>query len=471
VPQQQSFFSRLSHQIFASRFLTFSLLLHVVIVVIGGSVVIIRQSTPDFPPPTGHIDMPAADPLVDPIMPAPMPALMLPAPPSPAVPSIAAAMNAPSANPIVSTPRTHFAAAADAARSATIELPTFGVPAFKHRGAEGRRQMIIKNNGSDVAEAAVMRGLRWLAQHQNADGSWSDEHGPSITGLALLAFLGHGEDQRSHDFGPVVGKAVNWLLARGEEFDGRLSLTKDGWGGHQGVYEHAIATYALADYFAFTKDLRAEPLLRKAVGYIVAGQASDGGWNYGYTKEPNSDTSVSGWQIQALKAAHLTALAIPGVDEAMDKAMLNLKRVQTEDGNFHYRKAGDRAQNASLVGVGVLGTLLWKDARDKMAREGIDFMLDRARPRVKYQGEEADLYAWYYNTQAALLYGGNAWAKWNGMFQDQLVKGQAPDGSWPPVKAKGVPAGELQRMPTGVGPFYRTALCVLMLESYYRNVF
>ena len=59
----------------------------------------------------------------------------------------------------------------------------------------------------------------------------------------------------------------------------------------------------------------------------------------------------------------------------------------------------------------------------------------------------ADLYAWYYNTQACLM------CRRRGVdevepacFQDQLIKNQNPDGSWPPVAGK-APGGELQRDP------------------------
>ena len=156
---------------------------------------------------------------------------------------------------------------------------------------------------------------------------------------------------------------------------------------------------------------------------------------YNYDKS-QSDTSVSGWQIQALKAAHLTGLNMEGVDASLDKAMLNLKRVQTDAGGFGYRKPEDRPGNGgySLCGVGVLCTYFWKqDKGDEVVRDGIKFMLDDDRPKVEYKGENADLYAWYYNTQACLMVGGSAWSKWNRMFQDQICDNQNPDGSWPPV--------------------------------------
>ena len=60
-------------------------------------------------------------------------------------------------------------------------------------GGTARAQMMKQMGGKEKSELAVMKGLRWLKDHQNEDGSWSDEFKPSMTGFAILCFLGHGE--------------------------------------------------------------------------------------------------------------------------------------------------------------------------------------------------------------------------------------------------------------------------------------
>jgi hypothetical protein len=49
----------------------------------------------------------------------------------------------------------------------------------------------------------------------------------------------------------------------------------------------------------------------------------------------------------------------------------------------------------------------------------------------------------------------------------RFADNQSPDGSWPPVVTK-APGGEFQTKPDGAGPVYRTTLCILMLEVFYR---
>jgi hypothetical protein len=461
---------RLQERLAASRFLTFSALIHVVLMILAGSVVLYEQeseSLPDFTAPQGLVDRdrqpapprqrveiteqfqpekPALDVRSESVIPSTSltPSFFLPA----------TAPNLP--NPI---------------KQLSLVNPGPGIgpgdlpePLTYRPGV--RRRVMPLNGGKKESEEAVLRGLRWLVKNQNPDGSWGKGGGPvqaAMTGFSMLSFLGHGETPVSAEFGPAVQKALEWVLENGRKNDGHLCMQPQF--SQQGVYAHAIVAYALGEYYAMTRDQRAEDLLKKAIGYIVDGQGPDGGWMYSYDKS-ESDTSVSGWQIQALKAAHLSRLNIDGVDNALDKAMLNLKRVQGKDGGFGYRNAAQ--EKYSLTGVGVLCTYFWKQEKDKSVRDGVEYIMDHTKKDfpVKYDGEKADLYAWYYNTQACLMIGGAAWNNWNRWFQDEIVKHQSRDGSWPPMAGKAV--GDFQQNVDGNGPTYRTNFCILMLEVYYR---
>ena len=466
---ESSFGQRLQQRIAQSRFFTFSLLLHTVIVVLAGGAVLFHTSpvAPDFAPPDGVI-LEAGEKVDEPVIPMENLSQSEPQPESqPAVPRLMPNMivtNAPGTHPPLELVKVSVKIRENLGQyeKPVARPPTHGVPAAMAQriGSTARMKAAVKVGGTPKSEKAVMAGLLWLKDRQNADGSWSDEFIPAMTGLALLAFLGHGELPVSPEFGPTVKKALDWVLERGHEFDGRMSLTKDGFAPQSAVYEHAILTYAMGEYFSMTGDARFEPLLKKAVGYIVDGQTPVGGWDYQYAKGPRNDLSVAGWQIQALKAAHLTGLGIPGVDDALDRAMGFIKKWQGNEGGFGYTGPENRV---SLTGVGVLCTYFWKESKDRTVKEGIDFLLGKAD--VKYIGSKApaDLYGWYYDTQACLMFGGSAWEKWRRMFQDEIADNQSPDGSWPATAG-----AHLQPKPAGAGPFYRTTLCVLMLEVFYR---
>jgi hypothetical protein len=328
------------------------------------------------------------------------------------------------------------------------------------RAGSGRARAMAQNGMKPKSEQAVMNGLIWLMQNQNADGSWGDEFKGAMTGFGLLCFLGHGEIQDSPQFGKTVGKALTWVFENGVKNEGRLNM---GSAFNQpGVYEHAICTYALGEYYTMTKDRRVTELFTKAIGHIIQGQGPGGGWMYGYDQSAD-DLSVSGWQIQALKAAHLSQIKIAGVDPALDKAMKYIERVRGQRGGYGYRGPSD---DYSLTGVGILCQLFWRPDRTTL-RKGMEWMLEQTeknRP-VTYKGDSADLYAWYYHTQACLMFGGEAWKKWNAWFQDEICDAQNPDGSWP------IPGGRTfgpQTQDNMTGAVYRTSLCILMLEVFYR---
>jgi len=476
--EKKPFMERMQERMAASRFLTFSALLHAILIFLGGGVVLYKQvtDTPDFAASGGDLVASDQQAQAPPEQPPEMQQEFTPQTPQLNVPTLSAIttnnVTTPTFQlaamvPTVSAPTNDMTKAIQNASKA-VGKGGAGIPGTmaSRVGGTARMQAMQMNGGKKESEEAVMRGLRWLVKVQNPDGSWA-KGGPSgaaMTGFAMLSFLGHGETPVSAEFGPTVQKALDWLMTNGKKFDGRLSMEKNF--SQQGCYAHGIAAYALGEYYTMTKDERVVDLLKKAVGYVVDGQGPDGGWMYGYDKSTPSDTSVSGWQIQALKAAHLSGLNIDGVDASLDKAMLNLARVRGKNGGFGYRTP--EQEKYSLTGVGVLCTYFWQQDKNKMVREGIEYIMDHTKKDfpVEYKGDKADLYAWYYNTQACLMVGGAAWNTWNRLFQMELVKNQSPDGSWPPMAGKGV--GEFQTSPNGLGPLYRTNFCILMLEVYYR---
>jgi hypothetical protein len=492
---QKSTFDRFLRPILASRFLTISALIHLLIVfMVGGRVLFDRYVEPPDFQPTGDSTV-ATDTTSAP--PPPPPDATLPptstvnsssAPPPPAAPALMAmaTMN-PTATafsvpmPAVPPPTigNNFTAAPTQLGPSNVTLPgsMSGRP-----GGSGGNGTGEKYGEKPAAEDSVLRALRWLQSQQNqTDGTWSDGHWKAgFTGLALLCYLGHGETPgHSAEFSVVVTNAINAIVNEGNAHQGCLSFDK-GFSFSDSAYGHAICTYALCEAYTMTKDPRLEPVVREAIDIILKGQRDDGGWAYGYDTSPDdpknkknpikSDTSVSGWQIQALKAAHLTGL--PGMEEkvhpALVNAMKNFTRVfDANDGTYGYRKADDSFDHGkrrhSLTGVGVLSKLFFYGRVDRDDRASFK---DIMSGELNYTGPDCNLYAWYYNTQACFQAQGSEWEWWNSRFQQLLISQQGPDGSWPPCG--GNESSGWGQAAAGEGPIYRTTLCCLMLEVFYR---
>ena len=473
-PDRDSLKHKLQDKIAESRFFAISLCLHLILVLLAGTYAIYRViEDKDFTPANiGEIDVPASDQPIDvterPPERSPKDTVMPPPPPAtnPALDMVTVRnASAPFSVPRPTIPlitRTPALDVNELLPKAGIFVGLTNVPISmqtRFKGRVGRMAEAEKIGMKPKSEDAVVKGLEWLRLNQSADGTWGERNKGAMTGLALLCFLGHGETPGSEQYGVTINRAVDWFIENGTKSEGRLSMENSI--SQQGAYEHGIATYALGEYYTITNDQRVLELYTKAVEYIVNGQGPGGGWAYGYSKTGN-DLSLSGWQIQALKAAYLTRLKLPGVDAALDRAILYLENDQGPKGGYGYGGPEDRY---SLTGVGILSRLFWNGDKAKL-KKGMTWLLDEtANKPVKYKGPHADLYAWYYHTQACLMFGDPAWTRWNHWFQDELVAAQNADGSWPFPGATGVgPQGE----DTKTGAVYRTALCILMLEAYYR---
>ena len=338
----------------------------------------------------------------------------------------------------------------------------------------------VKN--PDRVEASVIKALNWLNQDQNADGSWGNNAKGAMTGFALLCYLGHCELTDSPEYGEAVAKGIKYLVELGDEKDGWLYVTNQ---KHGSAYAHGIASYALAEAYGMTEKPFILPVLKKAIQRIVAGQKSDGGWVYmvesagvdnlrfvDFGNKGSSDTSVSGWQFQALKAAYNTGAVFPDIEEALEASIKNFYRVYSnQNGSFGYKNPSHKTDNHKLTGVGSLGLQSWKHGHpseeEKRAtlKKAMEHIL-KNNLAMDYASDDANLYSWYYDAQALFNYGGAYWTAWNRKMEPMLINSQLADGSWP--KEGG---GKTSSQGGKDAEVYRTTLCTLMLEVYYRYVY
>ncbi|MEO5914724.1 MAG: prenyltransferase/squalene oxidase repeat-containing protein [Luteolibacter sp.] len=336
----------------------------------------------------------------------------------------------------------------------------------KRCSKEDRLTRLKENGGTPSCEDAVVKALRWLKGVQNSDGSWGDRNAPAMTGLALLAYFGHCETPVSDEFGDSCMKGIVYLVNVGMKNDGKMAsnFTENGW-----CYEHAIATYAIGEAATFCKDLKIDvPSLQevaeKAGQFIIDNQNKNGGWAYHYEKEGgHTDVSVSGWQIQALKACSHTDIKYRRVTACISKGLEYLSSCQNENGGFGYSGVNPVSDKKywTLTGVGMLCHQMWDKGGISAVRKGAEYIVKNTKFDYGSK-DDSDLYCHYYESQAMMQRGGDDWKFYNNLFRDQLLKNQNEDGSWKQPGAGGEFAGE------GRGKVYRTCLSTLMLEVYYR---
>jgi hypothetical protein len=331
----------------------------------------------------------------------------------------------------------------------------------------------LAGGGSRQTEAAVQAALKWLAEHQSADGRWEArrheagrETAPDgalrpkaagadadtgMTGLALLAMLGTGNTHLRGDYAENVRRGLNFLL-QSQNADGCLSGTADLYAA---MYCHAIATFALGEAYGMTGERRLEQPLRRAIDYTITAQDPyGGGWRY--RPHDSGDTSLLGWQFMALKSAQTAGIPMP---EATRQGIIHYLQSVASHGTGGL--ASYRPQETPTRTMTAEAMLCWQFlgiARNHPACDEAANYLLTAPPGVG----ETNFYYWYYGTLVMYQFQGEGWQRWNTAVATQLVNLQNKEGplagSWNPDSVWGGYGGRI----------YSTALGAMCLEVYYR---
>ena len=372
---------------------------------------------------------------------------------------------------------------------------------YSQRTAAKRADWIGQLGGTPGSETAVAAGLAWLARHQADDGHWGPDclgagpgakcepdrpcSGPggryeaALTGLAVLAFQAGGHyDFNEHQYSENVARGLH-CLADQQGFNGELvgSLNDVSEGPGQTatrfdrcyMYEHSIATFALAEACAVAKAAHRQPdpqlwnAAVKGVRFIESQQHDDGGWRYHSDKRLPSDSSVSGWAMLALKTAREAEIEIK--PETVPRLVEFFKKVEEPlTGRTHYMAATFGTD--ALTGVGMMvDEFVNQQTSTQRVQRAAPYLADLAESQWggKSKSSITDYYLWYNCTLAMFQAGGEPWKRWNDVTRERIVSLQVQGtdctrGSWPPS----------DRWSHEGGRIYSTALAVLTLEVYYR---
>ena len=347
--------------------------------------------------------------------------------------------------------------------------------------------------GDATTEAAVLKALRWLKMTQKPNGSWNPSP-ISNTGLAILAFLAHGETPASKEFGPTVEKAMQFLidsLGTKKDKTGKEVVTFKGADGNE--YATLIATYALCEAYGMTRNPNTKIVATKTLQRIVDGQSPTGGWDYGINpKSTRDDMSFAGWALQALKAGKMAGMHPDGLDACIKKAIKCLKTRNFKNGGFNYTAGGGPT---GLTATGCLAMQLLGFMNEPEVKSALDFMREwgpsfkaRGKGMTKEQlakipgpGGNPQYYCYYASQckyQAGMCQGATpanvkSWQDWN-LAMKQLYpktiitlpeKIKGADGK---DKAVGYWKWQEDQTCKGGGDTMTTCLCALQLMVYYR---
>jgi hypothetical protein len=303
--------------------------------------------------------------------------------------------------------------------------------------------------GRTDADSAIDRALEFLRVSQAGDGAWRSRNtkNAAITGLAVMGFLSAGHVPGEGPYGETVERGIRWVLdAQGA--NGVISTDV----GQTMMYQHGICTLMLAEVAGMTNERLVAEVKRKlqrAVEVILQAQRTmgpdAGGWRY-QLRGLDSDISVTGWQIMALRAAKNLGCDVPA--GRIDLAVDYIRRCRHPvSGGYGYMQGNQ--PTVACTGTSVLALEICgqeQHGRPELLKAGA-YILNHPPWRDRHL-----FYAIYYCTQAMYQLGDNYWNAYRPQLHDWLLRTQRTNGSW-------------DNEP--VGRDYCTAMAVLALTVDY----
>lgn len=311
------------------------------------------------------------------------------------------------------------------------------------------------------AREALARGVAWLAEAQNRDGSWpatglsaravgeavsgdgSGTFAPvAVSALATLALLSAGSEPERGPHGRETARAVDWLVLR-TNLDARSEragyIAADG-DALSRMHGHGYATLALAQAFAMSpkteRGARIETALQSAILCIQRSQGIDGGWWYEPKSSSSHENSITICEVQALRAAHNAGLKVDA--STIARAVDYVSRSQKSDGSFRYA-LGDPRSSVALTAAGIATLNATGQYDGKVIQEGYDWIFRKlasraGRGEVEAGGEDFLICPHYERLCLAQALWQHpevrVFDEWWGVEVQKLLVRQGRDGGW-----------------------------------------
>ncbi len=305
---------------------------------------------------------------------------------------------------------------------------------------------VWKDGPSSSLDSPVTQGLGWLVSNQNKDGSWGDKpvELKASTGLALLAFLGHGETVASEEYGKTVTRGFRFLLS---------DMQTTNQVGQPSAIGYAIATWALCEGYNLMSIPAFKSPAEESLAVIVKGQRESGLWGGNYRRgDSEDDIEASIWQFIALTSGLKMRSEADGLKESLERASKAMEKVL------------ESKPDVGTTAGAVLCLQLCGKSKIPISRSALE-SLDTVVPDWTNPVFKDPLFRWLLITQALLQKGGDSWIRWNRLFHPMLTRSQKASRD---TDDKMIGYWDSPGTGERFGRVFSTAMSTLIMEVYYR---
>jgi hypothetical protein len=299
-------------------------------------------------------------------------------------------------------------------------------------------------------EAAIEKGLKWVAKSQSSLGHWTAGGYPTaMTALAGTALTASGSTTVQGPYSKNIRKAVDYLL-------GKLrpnGLIGDPASDNRYTYGHGFSMLFLSQVLGEEEDEeRREELidaLTKASEFSGKAQTPAGGWGYVSAKDGNNfdEGSTTITQVQGLRGCRNGGIVVAG--EIIDKAKEYIYGCKNADGGISYSSRNRGSSRPAITAAALAALYNAGDYDSKHVPE----MLEFCKKNLQNLSEGPNSfghwhYTYLYYSQVMYRQGNKEWDPFRDKLYGHIVKDQQTDGSW-----------------TGnIGPIYVTSCNLIMLQ-------
>ena len=299
-------------------------------------------------------------------------------------------------------------------------------------------------------EAAIEKGLKWVAKTQSSLGHWTAGGYPTaMTALAGTALIRSGSTTIQGPYAKHIRKTVDYLL-------GKLrpnGLIGDPASDNRYTYGHGFSMLFLSQVLGEEEDEeRRDELvtaLEKACDFSGKAQTPSGGWGYISAKDGNNfdEGSTTITQVQGLRGCRNGGIVVPG--DVINKAKEYIYGCKNPDGGISYSSRNRGSSRPAITAAALAALYNAGDYDSKHVPE----MLEYCKKTLQNLSEGPNSFGhWHYTylyfSQVMYRQGNKEWEPFRDKLYSHIVKEQLNDGSWQ----------------GNFGPIYPTSCNLIMLQ-------